>query len=95
MKLKQIVCDGTVLNLTKEKKVIEYGEVFEVDDERGAEILNATYKNKPVAELVEESAKHTAEKDKPTTAATPGDKPNEEATTPKATNKKKTKTDTK
>lgn len=32
MKLKQIVCDGTVLNLTKEKKVIEYGEVFEVDD---------------------------------------------------------------
>ena len=88
MKLKQIVCDGTNLNLTKEKKVIEYGEVFEVDDERGAEVLNATYKNKPVAEQV-------VEKDKPTTAATPGDKPKEEATTPKATNKKKTKTDTK
>ena len=72
MRLKQTVCDGTVLNLTKEKKVIEYGEVFEVDDERGAEILNATYKNKPVAELVKE-----------------------EVTTPKTTNKKKTKTDTK
>ena len=88
MKLKQIVCDGTNLNLTKEKKVIEYGEVFEVDDERGTEILNATYKNKPVAELVKEE-------DKPTTAATPGDKPKEEVTTPKATNKKKTKTETK
>ena len=88
MKLKQIVCDGTNLNLTKEKKVVEYGEVFEVDDERGTEILSATYKNKPVAELVEEE-------DKPTTAATPGDKPKEEVTTPKANNKKKTKTDTK
>ena len=33
MKLKQIVCDGTVLNLTKEKKVVECGEVFEVDDD--------------------------------------------------------------
>lgn len=88
MKLKQIVCDGTNLNLTKEKKVIEYGEVFEVDDERGEEILNATYKNKPVAELVKEE-------DKPTTAAPLGDKQKEEVTTPKATNKKKTKTDTK
>ena len=54
MKLKQIVRDGTNLNLTKEKKVIEYEKVFEVDDERGAEILNATYKNKPVAELIAE-----------------------------------------
>ena len=95
MKLKQIVCDGTNLNLIKEKKVVEYGEVFEVDDERGNEILTATYKNKPVAELVEESAEKTAEKDKPTDAATPGDKTKEEVTTPKATNKKKTKTDTK
>ena len=32
MKLKQFVCGGTTLNLIKEKKVIEYGEVFEVDD---------------------------------------------------------------
>ena len=48
MKLKQIVCDGTVLNLTKEKKSVEFGEVFEANDECGTEILNATYKNKPV-----------------------------------------------
>ena len=54
MKLKQIVCDGTTLNLIKEKKVIEYGEVFEVSEERGKEILKATYKDKPVAELVKE-----------------------------------------
>ena len=66
MKLKQIVCDGTVLNLIKEKNVIEYGEVFEVDDERGAEILKATYQNKPVAELVQEE-------DKLSVTATPGD----------------------
>ena len=58
MKLKQIVCDGTTLNLIKEKKVIEYKEVFEVDDEeRAKEILKATYKNKPVAKLVKETIK--------------------------------------
>ena len=58
MKLKQIVCDGTTLNLIKENKVIEYGEVFEVDDEeRAKKILKATYKNKPVAELVKEIIK--------------------------------------
>ena len=58
MKLKQIVYDGTTLNLIKEKRVIEYGEVFEVDDEeRAKEILTATYKNKPVAEPVKETVK--------------------------------------
>ena len=57
MKLKQIVCDGTTLNLIKEKKVIEYGEVFEVSEERGQEILKATYKDKPVAEPVKETIK--------------------------------------
>ena len=58
MKLKQIVCDGTTLNLIKEKKVIEYKEVFEVDaEEKAKEILSATYKNKPVAELVKETIK--------------------------------------
>ena len=58
MNLKQIVCDGTILNLIKEKKVIEYKEVFEVDnEERAKEILAATYKNKPVAELVKETIK--------------------------------------
>ena len=95
MKLKQIVCVGTNLNLTKEKMVIEHGEVFDADDERGAEILNVTYKNKPVAELVEESVENSAEKDKPTTASAPGDKPKEEATTPKTPNKKKMKTEIK
>ena len=59
MKLKQIVCDGTILNLIKEKKVIEYGAVFEVDDEEIAkEILAATYKNKPVVKLVKEAIKY-------------------------------------
>ena len=67
MKLKQIVYDGTNPNLTKENKVIKYGEVFEVDDERSTEILNTTFKNKPVAELIEESA----ENDKPTEAVVP------------------------
>lgn len=55
MKLKQIVCDETNLTLTKEKKVIKYGEEFEVKEEaRVKEILNATYKGKPVAALVED-----------------------------------------
>ena len=55
MKLKQTVCDGTTLNLVKEKKIIEFGEVFDVEDEeRAKEILAATYQNKPVAELVKE-----------------------------------------
>ena len=58
MKLKQIVCDGTTLNLIKEKKVIKFGEVFEVaDEERAKEILKATYKSKQVAELVKETIK--------------------------------------
>lgn len=54
MKLKQIVCDKTDLTLTKEKKVIGYGKVFEVPEERGKEILAATFRGQPVAELVEE-----------------------------------------
>lgn len=54
MKLKQIVCDETDLTLTKEKKVIPFGEVFEVDEARAKEILAVTFKGKPVAELVEE-----------------------------------------
>lgn len=56
MKLKQIVCDKSDLTLTKEKKQIKYGEVFEVNDEaRIKEILNATYKDKPVVAIVEDS----------------------------------------
>lgn len=54
-KLKQIVCDETDLTLTKEKKVIGYGEVFEVSEERVKDILAATFKGQPVAELVEET----------------------------------------
>lgn len=54
MKLKQIVCDKTDLTLTKEKKVIGYGVVFEVDEARAKEILAATFKGQPVAEIVEE-----------------------------------------
>lgn len=54
MKLKQIVCDETELTLTKERKKIKYGDVFEVSDERGKEILAATFKGKPVAEIVNE-----------------------------------------
>lgn len=52
MKLKQIVCDKTELTLTKERKKIKYGDEFEVSDERAKEILAATFKGKPVAELV-------------------------------------------
>ena len=68
MKLKQIVCDKTDLTLTKEKKQIKYNEVFEVKDEsRVNEILAATYKGKPVAELVEEPKEDTKEVNKATT----------------------------
>lgn len=62
MKLKQIVCDKTDLTLTKEKKVIGYGKEFTIEDEaRAKEILAATFKGQPVAELVKEESK----KDKP------------------------------
>ena len=54
MKLRQIVIDETALTLTKEKKIITYGEEFEVSDDRGKEILAATYKGAPVVEVVEE-----------------------------------------
>ena len=65
MKLKQIVIDKTDLTLTKEKKTIKHGEEFEVKDEaRVKEILNATYKGKPVAEVVEEVVEEIVE-DKP------------------------------
>ena len=59
MKLRQIVCDGTDLTLIKEKKVIKYGETFEVSELRGREILNAKFKDQPVAELVVEEPKKT------------------------------------
>lgn len=62
MKLKQIVCDSTDLTLTKEKKVIKYGEVFEVSDERGKEILAVKFKGHPVAEEVKQPVKKAAKK---------------------------------
>lgn len=62
MKLRQIVIDETALTLTKEKKIITYGEEFEVSDDRGKEILAATYKGAPVAEEVEEEPKKAAPK---------------------------------
>lgn len=65
MKLKQIVCDKTDLTLTKEKKVIGYGIEFEVDEARAKEILAATFKGQPVAEIVEEP-----KEDKPVKKAT-------------------------
>lgn len=59
MKLKQIVCDETELTLTKERKKVKFGEEFEVSDKRAKEILAATFKGKPVAELVIEKPVET------------------------------------
>lgn len=58
MKLRQIVCDKTELFLSKEKKKIKYNDIFEVSEERAKEILMATYKNKPIVELVKEETKN-------------------------------------
>ncbi len=52
MILKLRVCVKPDLTLIKEKKKVKYGEVFEVDENRGKEILKATYYGKPVAEVV-------------------------------------------
>ena len=50
MKLKQVVIGMTDLTLTKERKKIKYGELFEIANEsRANEILKARYKDKPVA----------------------------------------------
>lgn len=63
MKLKQIVCDKTDLTLTKEKKVISYGKEFVIEDEaRAKEILAATFKGQPVAELVKETTEDKPKK---------------------------------
>lgn len=58
MILKQVVCDGTELTLTKEKKTIAYGKEFVIEDEaRAKEILATTFKGQPVAVVVEEEPK--------------------------------------
>ena len=83
MKLRQIVCDGTDLTLIKEKKVIKYGETFEVGELRGREILATKFKDQPVAELVVEEPKATTTTKKATTKAV------KEANTTKETNETK------
>jgi hypothetical protein len=40
------------LKLEKEDKIYQYGEEFDVSEERGIEILKATYKGKTVVEYV-------------------------------------------
>lgn len=69
MKLKQIVCDMTDLTLTKEKKVIKYGEVFEVDESRVEQVLAARFRGQPVAELLEEPKEEVKEIKKDTKQA--------------------------
>ena len=78
MKLRQIVCDGTNLTLIKEKKDIKYGEVFEVSELRGREILAAKFKDQPVAELVIEEPKKVTTTKKVTTKAVKEAKDNKE-----------------
>ena len=85
MKLRQIVCDGTNLTLIKEKKEIKYGEVFEVSELRGREILNAKFKEQPVAEVVVEEPKKTTTKKATTKEA----KDNKETNTTQETNETK------
>ena len=84
MKLRQIVCDGTDLTLIKEKKVIKFGETFEVSELRGREILGAKFKDQPVAEIVVEEKKTTTKK-----ANTKEAKDNKETNTTKETNETK------
>jgi predicted RNase H-like nuclease (RuvC/YqgF family) len=42
------------LKLTKEDEIKGYGEIFEVSDERGIEILKTTFNGETVAEFVPE-----------------------------------------
>lgn len=51
-------CD---LTLTKEKKVIKHGKIFEVDEARAEEILDVFFQGYPVAEVVEEEVKEQIE----------------------------------
>lgn len=51
------------LTLTKERKVIKFGEEFEINDEKRAnEILNTIFNGKPVAEIVKNSTKKEEKK---------------------------------
>lgn len=88
MKLRQIVCDGTDLTLLKEKKVIKYGDTFEVSELRGREILNVKFKDQPVAELVVEEPKATTTK-KANTKVVKDTKESKETNANKETNETK------
>lgn len=62
MKLKVIALykDGkpSDLTLTKEKKIVKYGEEFEIKDaKRANEILNTIFNGKPVVEVVKNDEK--------------------------------------
>lgn len=51
------------LTLTKERKVIKFGEEFEINDEKRAnEILNTIFNGKPVAEIVKNGTKKEEKK---------------------------------
>lgn len=64
MKLKQVVIDMTDLTLTKERKKIKYGELFEIANEsRANEILKARYKDKPVAIIYNSEQENTLPQD--------------------------------
>ena len=58
MKLIQCVIDKTDLTLTRERKQVAFGEVFEVSEERAKEILNATFNGYPVAKVYKEKKKN-------------------------------------
>ena len=69
MKLKVIALykDGkpSDLTLTKEKKIVKYGEEFEIKDaKRANEILNTIFNGKPVVEVVKNNEKKDSKTEK-------------------------------
>lgn len=50
--MKLMVIVKPELNLIKEEITYRYGEIFEVSEERGIEILKTTFNGKPVVEYV-------------------------------------------
>ena len=69
MKLKVIALykDGkpSDLTLTKEKKIVKYGEEFEIKDaKRANEILNTIFNGKPVVEVVKNDEKKDSRTEK-------------------------------
>ena len=69
MKLKVIALykDGkpSDLTLTKENKIVKYGEEFEIKDaKRANEILNTIFNGKPVVEVVKNDEKKDSKTEK-------------------------------